>query len=109
MGKFFLSHLRCMLPHFIAMFNVISCCKLIWCLLSLHFVFYAEVSDQNFVDNQPGELSGGMPTAKRLKKASSGFLDNAQVNHGTALDFSLDILYFHRINDPRLNMLLLTS
>uniref|UniRef100_A0A9I9DHG6 Cold regulated protein 27 n=1 Tax=Cucumis melo TaxID=3656 RepID=A0A9I9DHG6_CUCME len=43
------------------------------------YTIITEVSDQNFVDNQPGELSGGMPTAKRLKKASSGFLDNAQV------------------------------
>ncbi|XP_008454953.2 cold-regulated protein 28 isoform X2 [Cucumis melo] len=43
------------------------------------YTIITEVSDQNFVDNQPGELSGGMPIAKRLKKASSGFLDNAQV------------------------------
>ena len=44
------------------------------------------------MDNQPGELSSGMPIAKRLKKASSDFSDSAQVNHGTTLDFSLDIL-----------------
>ncbi|KAE8645863.1 cold-regulated protein 28 isoform X2 [Cucumis sativus] len=43
------------------------------------YTIITEVSDQNFVDNQPGELSSGMPIAKRLKKASSDFSDSAQV------------------------------
>lgn len=38
-----------------------------------------EVSDQNFVDDCPGELSGAMPIAKRLRKASSDSSGNDQV------------------------------
>lgn len=37
------------------------------------FVFYAEVSDQNFVDNHPGELSGGMPIAKKINEGCFEF------------------------------------
>ncbi|XP_022988936.1 uncharacterized protein LOC111486142 isoform X1 [Cucurbita maxima] len=43
------------------------------------YTIITEVSDQNFVDNHPGEVSGGMPTAKRLKKASSDSSANDQV------------------------------
>ncbi|KAG7022450.1 hypothetical protein SDJN02_16181, partial [Cucurbita argyrosperma subsp. argyrosperma] len=43
------------------------------------YTIITEVSDQNFVDNRPGEVSGGMPTAKRLKKASSDSSANDQV------------------------------
>ncbi|XP_023529517.1 uncharacterized protein LOC111792349 isoform X2 [Cucurbita pepo subsp. pepo] len=43
------------------------------------YTIITEVSDQNFVDNHPGEVSGGMPNAKRLKKASSDSSANDQV------------------------------
>ncbi|XP_022135587.1 uncharacterized protein LOC111007509, partial [Momordica charantia] len=38
-----------------------------------------EVSDQNFVDNHPGELSGGISNAKRLKRATTDSSSNNQV------------------------------
>ncbi|XP_022972374.1 uncharacterized protein LOC111470946 isoform X3 [Cucurbita maxima] len=50
----------------------------------------AEVSDQNFVDTHPGELSGGTPITKRLKKASSDSLGNDRVKLGIAFDLSLE-------------------
>ncbi|XP_022952080.1 uncharacterized protein LOC111454842 isoform X1 [Cucurbita moschata] len=49
-----------------------------------------EVSDQNFVDTHPGELSDGTPITKRLKKASSDSSGNNRVKLGIAIDFSLE-------------------
>ncbi|XP_038887003.1 cold-regulated protein 27 isoform X1 [Benincasa hispida] len=42
-------------------------------------IIITEVSDQNFVDDHPRELSGGIPIAKRLKKVSSDSSGNDQV------------------------------
>ena len=71
--------------HFVFRGCSLTVVKLTWC--SFVIVFYAEVSDQNFVDNHPGEVSGGMPNAKRLKKASSDSSANDQVQLGIAFDF----------------------
>ncbi|XP_023553840.1 uncharacterized protein LOC111811294 isoform X3 [Cucurbita pepo subsp. pepo] len=60
-----------------------SCCR------DSHTIF-TEVSDQNFVDTHPGELSDGTPITKRLKKASSDSSGNDRVKLGIAFDLSLE-------------------